>query len=82
MNVSLIKSIVKDLPDDEKIITLWYDQVQANDLASDHDEEPITAAEWEIIWEAMQKDKNLNHLADEIFCELFWKVINERKGKK
>jgi len=82
MNVSLIKAIVKELPDDEKIVTFWYDKVQANDLASDHDEEPVTEAEWLIIWEGMSRDKHLNQVLDEQFNELFWKVINQRKGMK
>jgi hypothetical protein len=30
----------------------------------------------------MAKDKHLNQIADELFSELFWKVINQRKGKK
>jgi len=82
MNVSLIKAIVKELPDNEKIVTFWYDKVQANDLASDHDEEPVTEAEWLIIWEGMSRDKHLNQVLDEQFNELFWKVINQRKGMK
>ena len=82
MNASLIKAIVKELPDDEKIATFWFDKEQANDLASDHDEEPVTEAEWLIIYEGMQNDKYLNQMADESFSELFWKVINQRKGSK
>ena len=82
MNVSLIKAIVKDLPDDEKIVTFWFDKEQANDMSSDHDEEPVTEAEWLIIWEGMSHSKYLNQVVDEHFNELYWKVINERKGKK
>lgn len=82
MNTSLIKAIVKELPDDEKIVTFWYDKEQANDYASDHDEEPVTEAEWLIIYEGMQTNKFLNQATDEAFSELFWKVINKRKGKK
>ena len=82
MNVSLIKAIVKDLPDDEKIVTFWFDKEQANDMSSDNDEEPVTEAEWLIIWEGMSNSKYLNKIVDEQFNELYWKVINQRKGMK
>jgi hypothetical protein len=82
MNADLIRFIVKDLPDNEQIVTFWYDKAQANDFAADNDEEPVTEAEWLFIWENMAKDKHLNQIADELFAELFWKVINKRKGKK
>lgn len=82
MNADLIRFIVKDLPDDEPIVTFWYDKQQANDYASDNDEEPVTDAEWRVIWENMAKDKNLNQMADDLFAEVFWKVINKRKGSK
>jgi N12 class adenine-specific DNA methylase len=82
MNVSLIKAIVKDLPDDEKIVTFWFDKEQANDMSVDNDEEPVTEAEWLIIWEGMSRSKYLNQIVDEQFNELYWKVINQRKGKK
>lgn len=82
MDVSLIKAIVKDLPDDEKIVTFWFDKEQANDISLDHDEEPVTEDEWLIIFEGMSKNKYLNQIVDEEFSELYWKVINQRKGKK
>jgi hypothetical protein len=82
MNVSLIKAIVKDLPDDEKIVTFWFDKEQANDMSVDNDEEPVTEEEWLIIWEGMSHSKYLNQIVDEQFNELYWKVINQRKGKK
>ena len=80
MNVRLIKSIIKPLPDDELIVTYWFDKEQANDLAAEHDEEPLTNEEWNSLWEKMQKDKQLNQMADELFDELFWQTINARKG--
>jgi hypothetical protein len=82
MNVSLIKAIVKDLPDDEKIVTFWFDKEQANDMSVDNDEEPVTEEEWLIIWEGMSHSKYLNQVVDEQFNELYWKVINQRKGMK
>jgi hypothetical protein len=82
MNVSLIKAIVKDLPDDEKIVTFWFDKEQANDMSVDNDEEPVTEEEWLFISEGMSRDQYLNQIVDEKFNELYWKVINQRKGKK
>jgi hypothetical protein len=82
MNVSLIKSIVEALPDDEKIVTFWFDKEQASDMAAEHDEESFTEAEWLVIWEGMSHNKYLNQMVDEEFNELFWKVINKRKGNK
>ena len=82
MNVSLIKAIVKDLPDDEKIVTFWFDKEQANDMSIDNDEEPVTEEEWLNIWEGRSHSKYLNQIVDEQFNELYWKVINQRKGMK
>lgn len=82
MNVELIKFIVKDLPNDEQIAAFWYDKAQANDHASDHNEEPLTESEWLFIWHGIQRDKLLNQMADELFDKLFWHVINKRKGLK
>lgn len=81
MRADLIKSIVKALPDNELIVTYWFDKEQANDLAEQHDEALLTDAEWLAIWEKMSKDKQLNQIADELFDELFWQVIEARKGK-
>lgn len=80
MKVSLIKAIVEPLPDDELIVTYWFDKEQANDLAAQHDEEPLTNEEWNLLWEKMAKNKQLNQIADELFDELFWKTIKARKG--
>lgn len=80
MKVSLIKAIVEPLPDDELIVTYWFDKEQANDLAAQHDEEPLTNKEWNLLWEKMAKNKQLNQIADELFDELFWKTIKARKG--
>ena len=80
MRADLIKAIVKALPDNELIVTYWFDKEQANDLAEQHDEELLTDAEWLDIWEKMSKHKQLNQMADELFDELFWKTIKARKG--
>jgi len=80
MRADLIKSIVKALPDNELIVTYWFDKEQANDLAEQNDKELLTDAEWLAIWEKMSKDKQLNQIADELFDELFWQTINARKG--
>ena len=80
MQVQLIKAIVETLPDDELIVTNWFDKEQANDLAAEHDEEPLTNEEWLVIWEKMSKDEHLNQIADELFKDLFWEVIEARKG--
>lgn len=80
MNAKLIKAIVEPLPDDELIVTYWFDKEQANDLAAQHDEEPLTNEEWNTLWEKMSKNKQLNQMADELFDELFWKTIEARKG--
>lgn len=80
MRVELIKAIVAALPDNELVVTYWFDKEQANDLAAQHDEEPLTDAEWYLLWEKMSKDKQLNQMADELFDELFWKTIEARKG--
>jgi hypothetical protein len=80
MNAKLIKAIVEPLPDDELIVTYWFDKEQANDLAAQHDEEPLTNEEWKALWEKMSKNKQLNQMADELFDELFWKTIEARKG--
>lgn len=80
MEVQLIKAIVKDLPDNELIVTYWFDKEHANDFAAEHDKEPLTNEEWLVIWEKMSKDKQLNQIADELFDELFWKTIEARKG--
>jgi hypothetical protein len=82
MQVRLIKSVVEDLPDDEQIVTYWFDKDQANDLAQDIDEEPLTNEEWLVIWEKMSKDKQLNQMADELFNELFYQIINKRKANR
>lgn len=82
MNVSLIKAIVKDLPDDEKIVTFWFDKDQANDMAREHDQEPLTEAEWLVIWEKMSKDKQLNMVADQVFDELFYQMLATRKANQ
>ena len=80
MRADLIKAIVEALPDNELIVTYWFDKEQANDLAEQHDEELLTDAEWLAIWEKMSKDKQLNQMADELFDELFWQIIKARKG--
>lgn len=80
MKVSLIKAIVKPLPDDELIVTNWFDKEGANALAAEHDEEPLTNEEWLVIWEKMSRDKHLNQIADELYQEAFWQVIEARKG--
>ena len=80
MNVKLIKAIIKGLPNDELIVTNWFDKEQANDLAAEHDKEPLTNEEWLVVYEKMSKDKQLNQIADELFNELFWKTIEARKG--
>ena len=80
MRADLIKAIVEALPDNELIVTYWFDKEQANDLAAQHDKELLTDAEWLDIWEKMSKDKQLNQMADELFDELFWKTIKARKG--
>jgi hypothetical protein len=80
MRADLIKAIVEALPDNELIVTYWFDKEQANDLAEQHDEELLTDAEWLAIWEKMSKDKQLNQMADELFDELFWQTIKARKG--
>ena len=80
MKVSLIKAIVEPLPDDELIVTNWFDKEGANDLAAEHDEEPLTNEEWNSLWEKMSKNKQLNQMADELFDELFWKTIEARRG--
>lgn len=80
MKVSLIKAIVEPLPDDELIVTNWFDKEGANDLAAEHDEEPLTDEEWLVIWNKMSKDKHLNQIADELYQEAFWQVIEARKG--
>lgn len=82
MKVSLIKSIVKNLPDDEKVVTFWFDKEQINDYAAENGEEPVTDAEWLIIYEALHHSKYLNQIVDEQFHEIVWKVINQRKGMK
>lgn len=80
MNVGLIKAIIKGLPNDELIVTNWFDKEQANDLAAEHDKEPLTNEEWLVVYGKMSKDKQLNQIADELFEELFWKTIEARKG--
>lgn len=80
MQVRLIKAIVEALPDDELIFTNWFDKEEANNLAAENDEEPLTNEEWLVIWEKMSKDKHLHQIADELFNESFWQVINKRKG--
>lgn len=80
MNVTLIKAIIKGLPNNELIVTNWFDKEQANDLAAEHDKEPLTNEEWLVVYEKMSRNKQLNQIADELFNELFWQTINARKG--
>jgi len=80
MNVTLIKEMIKGLPNNELIVTNWFDKEQANDLAAEHDKEPLTNEEWLVIYEKMSEDKQLNQIAYELFNELFWQTINARKG--
>ena len=80
MKVSLIKAIIAPLPDDELIVTNWFDKEGANDLAAEHDTEPLTDEEWLVIWNKMSRDKHLNQIADELYQEAFWQVIEARKG--
>jgi len=82
MQVQLIKSVVKDLPDDEQIVTFWFDKDQANDMAIENDAEPLTDAEWLSIWEVMSRDKQLNQIADERFSELFYLMLANRKANQ
>ena len=80
MKVSLIKAIIAPLPDDELIVTNWFDKEGANDLAAEHDKKPLTDEEWLVIWNKMSRDKHLNQIADELYQEAFWQVIEARKG--
>lgn len=84
MNVSELREIIKDLPDDQPIYCMLFDKSEANDhifnnFGNGEEHPPITGDEWQKVVTGMNKDDGLWDTAYESFRYELDQIENTRK---
>lgn len=77
-----MQTLMRDFEPKTHMAIIWFDMEDAFDILDSNGEDVVTPQEWEKIALAFSSDKALGQMADELFNELVYKLVDERKKAK
>ena len=77
-----MKTLMRDYTDKTHMAIIWFDMEDAYWILDENGQDVVTPEEWEKIALAFSSDKALGQMADELFNELVYKLVDERKKAK